>query len=314
MVQGAEHSMTPTIPCSGTQEGSTTGVRMNRCLVEMAMHRRLIIAVLFLCHCGVLSALFTVKAGKSHYTAEYGGKVNMECHFQVGKGTKADDVEVYWEYIAAEGGRKEVIKLIRGTENLSAQHEDYRGRVRILKEELHKGHAVLQISNVELTDSGRYICIISAQGSDYKSMGLTVQAHYKEINIRVTDIMASSGDIVKQIECQSIGYPEAEVTWVHGEKNLSSLVNTSYTVTAAKLFNVTSVVRVSSISNNTFTCMFWNEALQEATVLTFTIPVSGKSQSTNKRSFQLSLTAIAVAAALCIFVCVYIKKHDLENT
>ncbi|XP_041419999.1 programmed cell death 1 ligand 1 isoform X2 [Xenopus laevis] len=232
----------------------------------------------------------------------------MECHFQVGKGSNVDDVEVYWEYIAAEGGRKEVIKLIKGTENLSAQHEDFRGRARILKEELYKGHAVLQISNVELTDSGRYICIISAKGSDYKSMGLTVQAHYREINTRVTDVMESPGKMVKQIECQSIGYPEAEVTWFHAEKNLSSLVNTSYTVTAAKLFNVTSVVRVSSVSNNTFTCMFWNEAFQEATVLTFTIPVSDESQSTNKRSFQLSLTSIAVAAALCICICVYIKQ------
>ncbi|XP_018097715.2 programmed cell death 1 ligand 1 [Xenopus laevis] len=272
------------------------------------MQRRLISAILFLFHGRVLSALFTVEAARSHYTAEYGGKVNMECHFQVGQNTNVDDVEVYWEYIAADGRRKEVIKLIKGTENLSAQHEDYRGRVRIIKEELYKGHAVLQISNVMLTDSGRYICIISAKGSDYKSMGLTVQAHYREINTRVTDIMASPAKMVKQIECQSIGYPEAEVTWFHAEKNLSSLVNTSYIVTAAKLFNVTSVVRVSSFTNNTFTCMFWNGAFQEATVLTFTIPDSDESHNTNKRSCQMSVTAVAVVAALCIFICVYIKQ------
>ncbi|KAG8455181.1 hypothetical protein GDO86_001394 [Hymenochirus boettgeri] len=247
--------------------------------------------------------MFTVEAEKSHYTAEYGGTVNMACHFQMKKEINIQGITVYWEYIAAEGHRKEVIKFHNGTENLSTQNQDYKGRVSILKEELFKGHAILEIRDVQMADTGRYVCIISEKASDYKSVTLAVQAQYKDIHTVITDILTPAGDTVKEIMCQSVGYPKAEVTWRYAKKNISLLVNTSYTVTAANMFNITSIIRVSELTNNTFTCIFWNEAFQEATHLTFYIPASAEhSNGRDKRGFHLTFSAIIVAAIICILI------------
>ncbi|MEE6459191.1 hypothetical protein FKM82_000564 [Ascaphus truei] len=270
----------------------------------MDINRKLIFAIACMSLCGVLNALFTVQASKSLYMEEYGRCVSMECSFPVKNMMKFEDLKVYWGHSSEEGKQREVVNFSNGTETLSTQDRDYRGRVKILKAELYKGRAVLQINNVKLNDSGRYVCIISSDGADYKYITLKVQAPYKKINKRVTDIMTASGQRLREITCQSEGYPAAEVTWLNERQNLSVVANTSYTVTADQMFNVTSVLRVSLLANNV-TCIFWNEAFQEATSETFTI--SDESGNAEKRSHMFMLLVIAVVAVLIVLVTILIK-------
>ncbi|KAM8960552.1 programmed cell death 1 ligand 1 [Pelodytes ibericus] len=263
----------------------------------MDLHRHLAFVILFWNHWHVLT-LFTVQAVQTHYTAELGTEVSMACHFKVGSDIRIEDLTVYWEHI--DEGRKtsEVAKLFKGHEEFSAQHKAFKGRVKMLKDELAKGNAVIQISNVSPRDSGQYRCIIASKGSDYTVVNLDVQAAYRKINTYVTDILSVSGERMKELKCQSVGYPKAEVTWLNEQANLSALVNTSYTRSADHMFNVTSVIRISSASNKTFTCSFWNKAFQEATSSTFTIP--DEHTTTDKGSYlpsiiiPLMLTAVVV--------------------
>ncbi|CAI9617634.1 unnamed protein product, partial [Staurois parvus] len=152
------------------------------------------------------------------------------------------------------------------------QDKDYRGRVKLLSDELKKGHASLRIINVKMTDAGQYLCIIAFQGSDFKEISLEVQAPYKQINTKVTDVVTSSGQTMKELSCQSVGFPKAEVTWLSSSGNISATNNISYTLTAEGLFNITSVIRISSEANRTFTCIFWSDALQNSSSENFTFP------------------------------------------
>ncbi|XP_075065278.1 programmed cell death 1 ligand 1-like [Mixophyes fleayi] len=273
----------------------------------MELHTAVLYAVLLWNCCTILNALFTVQARKSHYTVEYGGEVTMECNFPVKSKSDVGNMNVLWKHITDKEESVEVVKYINGKDVQVLQDKDYRGRVKLLSHELYKGRAILQISNVKITDAGQYFCIISSQGSDYKTINLEVQAPYKEIKTGVTDVVTLSGQTMKEISCQSYGYPEADVTWLSDRGNISVVHNTSYTLTADRLFNVTSVIRMFDAANMTLTCRFWNKAVQNSTSLTFTFPVS--ETTSNENSGEWILPAVIVTILIVLTV-IAIKMHD----
>lgn len=119
------------------------------------------------------SALFTVEAPKSLYTAELGSNVTMECVFPVNGKLKFRDLSVIWE--KKDEVRKDVYILLKGKEDSGSQHSDFQGRIKLLKENLDFGQSLLQISNVKLRDAGLYHCLIEYGGADYKTINLKVQ-------------------------------------------------------------------------------------------------------------------------------------------
>lgn len=71
------------------------------------------------------SALFTVEAPKSLYTAELGSNVTMECVFPVNGKLKFRDLSVIWE--KKDEVRKDVYILLKGKEDSGSQHSDFQG-------------------------------------------------------------------------------------------------------------------------------------------------------------------------------------------
>lgn len=65
--------------------------------------------------------------------------------------------------------------------------------------------------------------------------------------------------------CQSEGFPLAEVFWQNENINLSGPANTSYTLTADGLYNVTSILILKPNISENYTCVFWNKELNGAT-------------------------------------------------
>ncbi|KAM4706475.1 programmed cell death 1 ligand 1-like isoform 1-T3 [Discoglossus pictus] len=277
----------------------------------MDLCRRLVFAYSFLSHCGVLSALFTVQALQSYYTAQYGDNVSLECRFQVLSGRKTKNLKIYWEHTSQEGISREIVSY--SEEKGAPESSDYRGRMKLLEDELDDGRAILYISNVKLTDTGRYLCLISNTGADYKYISLEVQAPYKQINTSVADVLLDTGEMVKEISCQSEGYPLAEVFWLNGGQNLSSMAKTTFTQTVENIFIVTSVIRIASVVNNTFTCRFWREDFEE-TSKTFTIPAT----TAGKRSHILMFTSMLIFLICVLSTTKYAKCkskiHAVKST
>ncbi|KAM3937695.1 programmed cell death 1 ligand 1-like [Leptodactylus fuscus] len=268
----------------------------------MAGHNNFLLAMILGMCCTIINGLFTVEARTSHYIAEYGGNVSMECQFTLDPGTHVKNLQVLWKHNIDKLKSVEVVKYINGKDIEILQGTNYSARVKLLSNELHKGRAILHISNIKRTDAGQYSCIISSHGSDYKVINLDVQAPYKKIIKQVRNVFNSSGDAVKEVSCQSFGYPKAKVTWMVDKENLTEVYNISYTLTPDKLFNVTSVVRIPAKSNRALTCTFWNEISCNATSLTFN--VSENSATERSQEWRLLFSSLAIIIVIVFLLAV----------
>ncbi|KGL97792.1 Programmed cell death 1 ligand 1, partial [Charadrius vociferus] len=215
---------------------------------------------IFLFHWHFLNALFTVEAPQSLYTVEHGNNVTMECTFPVNGKLKFRDLSVTWE--KKDELKKQVYVLLKGEEDFKSQHSDFRGRIKLLKENLNLGQSLLQITDVKLRDAGFYRCIIGYGGADYKTINLKVKAPYRTITQRVV----STGENKWKLTCQSEGYPQAEVIWKNRKyEDLTDKANTSYETGSDQRYRVTSTLTIKSRIDEIFHCIFWNKELQENT-------------------------------------------------
>ncbi|NWV62636.1 PD1L2 protein, partial [Malurus elegans] len=209
-------------------------------------------------------ALFTVEVPQQLYIAEYGGNVTMECRFSLNGSVDLRLLTVIWEQKRQDSSKsKGVYTLRNGKAVPPSQDPDYIGRASLLHSELKLGRAILQITKVKITDAGSYLCLIDYQGVDYKYIALEVKASYKRINAQV---MRKTDEDKIVFMCQSEGFPLAEVFWRNEKSfNLSGLANTTYTLTADGLYNVTSTLTLKPNTSENYTCVFWNKKLNGET-------------------------------------------------
>ncbi|NXC18982.1 PD1L1 protein, partial [Corythaeola cristata] len=203
-------------------------------------------------------ALFTVEVPQQLYVVEYGRNVTMECRFPVNGSLNLGLLTVVWEQKRqGQSKSREVYTLRNGKAFPPSQHHDYAGRAALLHSELRLGRAILQVTDVKITDAGSYLCLIDYQGVDYKYITLEVKASYKRIN---TQVMRKPGEDKFVFMCQSEGFPLAEVFW-RNEKNfnLSGSANTTYTLTTDGLYNVTSILTFKPSTSENYSCVFWNK-------------------------------------------------------
>ncbi|XP_017588299.1 PREDICTED: programmed cell death 1 ligand 1 isoform X4 [Corvus brachyrhynchos] len=220
---------------------------------------RPLVLYIFLFYWHFLNALFTVEAPQSLYTVEHGSNVTMECTFPVNGKLKFRDLSVSWE---KKDELKQVYELVKGEEHFKNQHSDFRGRIKLLKENLNLGQSLLQITDVKLRDAGVYRCVIAYEGADYKTIHLKVKAPYRIINQGV----GSTGHNEWKLTCQSEGYPEAKVIWQNRDyDDLTDKANTRYETGSDQLYRVTSTLTIKSGIDEVFYCIFWNKELQENT-------------------------------------------------
>ncbi|XP_036385466.1 uncharacterized protein si:ch211-241b2.5 [Megalops cyprinoides] len=252
-------------------------------------------------------ALFTVEVTKPFHLAEFRGNVTMECIFLPGGGEES--LSVFWRRILPEPPM-EVYKLENGKEDLSSQDPQYRDRVRLLRDELRRGRAALQISHLRINDSGTYQCLVEMGGADYKQTILAVKASYKSINKSVR----RSGRDEVELLCQSQGYPQASVVWTDGRgRNLTEEANTTTVISSDQLFHVTSGITVRT-SNNTYTCAFIKEGLMSQSV-TFHIPEEIPWKQTGKGSLVVAVVVlIAVTSAVCVIsILIYRRRAGYKG-
>ncbi|KAM6903048.1 uncharacterized protein FYW49_016555 [Xenentodon cancila] len=206
--------------------------------------------------------LFTVEAEQTTYISEFGGQVVMGCRFNPEASRLDSDVKVTWYWTAATPFQ-EVIRIDKRTEYSASQK--YRGRVKFLMNELENGWAKLQLSNLRISDSGTYQCLVqAAQGTDYKTITLSVGAAYKSVTKRIERTGEKDALL---LTCQSEGYPESAVAWEDGHQQRPRAVNTTASG-PDPLFKITSQIQVSSAEKNNYTCSFVNDGYST----TFHIP------------------------------------------
>ncbi|XP_040436544.1 programmed cell death 1 ligand 2 [Falco naumanni] len=261
----------------------------------------------------MVSALFTVEVPQQLYIVEHGSNVTMECRFPVNGSLNLGLLTVVWEQKRqGQSKSKEVYTLRNGKASLPSQHHDYVGRAALLHSELKLGRAILQITSVKITDAGSYLCLIDYQGADYKYITLEVKASYKRIN---TQVMRKPGEDKFVFICQSEGFPLAEVFW-QNEKNfsLSGSANTTYTLTADGLYNVTSIVTFKPNLSENYSCVFWNKELNGQTSAHISTSALISTQYNGQKSLVLFIVPTCVmVAVLPSALIIFQKRKSFEN-
>ncbi|XP_048787923.1 programmed cell death 1 ligand 2-like isoform X1 [Lagopus muta] len=258
----------------------------------------------------MVSALFTVEVPQQLYVVEYGSNVTMECRFPVNGSLNLGLLSVVWEQKRqGQLESRDVYTLRNGKALLSSQHHDYMGRAALLHNELKSGRAILQITSVRITDVGSYLCLIDYQGADYKYITLEVKASYKIINTQKT---RKRNEDKFAFICQSEGFPLAEVFW-QNEKNfsLSGSANTTYTLTADGLYNVTSILIINQNMNENYSCIFWNKELNENTSAYIYSLALMSTQSGGRKSLILFVVATCVIVLVLLPALIIFQKRKL---
>ncbi|CAM4335945.1 unnamed protein product [Leuciscus chuanchicus] len=96
------------------------------------------------------------------------------------------------------------------------QIQSYRGRTKLIHQELQRGNASLKLSTVQISDEGRYKCFIQSKSwFDDGTVDVRVQAVGSPPVITVDGFDRSGG---LHLQCESEGwYPEPDLEWLDSE-------------------------------------------------------------------------------------------------
>ncbi|KAK2899554.1 hypothetical protein Q8A73_012683 [Channa argus] len=137
-----------------------------------------------------------------------------------------------------------------GQEFVKAKHPSYTGRTSLFTDELKHGNMSLKLSEVKLSDKGKYKCFIPELRT--QSIVEVVVLDVAAIPvISFSGVDKSSSGVV--LQCESKGwYPEPEVLWLDGEGNVLSAGPTETVRGPDDLYTVSS--RVTVDKSNNITC------------------------------------------------------------
>ncbi|XP_077086699.1 butyrophilin subfamily 1 member A1-like, partial [Siphateles boraxobius] len=96
------------------------------------------------------------------------------------------------------------------------QIQSYRGRTKLIHQELQRGNTSLKLSTVRVSDEGRYKCFIQSKSwSDDATVDVRVEAVGRPPVITVDGFDRSGG---LHLQCESEGwYPEPDLEWLDSE-------------------------------------------------------------------------------------------------
>ncbi|XP_054614037.1 programmed cell death 1 ligand 1-like isoform X2 [Dunckerocampus dactyliophorus] len=255
----------------------------------------------------VQALLFTAEAERVFYTAQLGDDILMGCHFFPLPADPRQDVMVSW-YRMAGASVQEVYRIDNGVEQVETQHPDFRGRARLLTEDINDGWARLQVSRLRINDSGTYQCVVrTSEGADYKDMKLSVTAPYKTVTKSI--LKAAEGEELL-LTCQSEGYPETAVGWEDARRqNLTA--STSVQPSADHLFRITSQIRVGSLEENNYTCSFRDGGHSATFVLPDDVALHTSKHVVLVRALLGTCIAIAAICLIAVLLLAYPHKACL---
>ncbi|XP_048835040.1 programmed cell death 1 ligand 1-like isoform X2 [Brienomyrus brachyistius] len=251
-------------------------------------------------------ALFTVEMSP-YYLAELHENVTMECRFPPGDGKAA--LSVFWDRLSPPP-RLEVYKMVDGRNDINSQDPQFRGRVRLQDDELTKGRALLQISDVKINDSGQYQCLVEMGAGDYKQTTLTVQASYR--NITATALQGCSlSPTPLLLQCQAAGFPKARVQWTDTSNSAlpASRTNTSHTMTQDGLYIVTAQVKVNASCGEMYNCSYITKHNVTSALIYLSAASRTLSRNISTLSVILMLGGALLGMALCVSLGLLFKKR-----
>ncbi|XP_077078572.1 butyrophilin subfamily 1 member A1-like [Siphateles boraxobius] len=123
------------------------------------------------------------------------------------------DMRVEWFRL----DQKDSVHLYEDHEDRDTEQiQSYRGRTKLIHQELQRGNTSLKLSTVRVSDEGRYKCFIQSKSwSDDATVDVRVEAVGRPPVITVDGFDRSGG---LHLQCESEGwYPEPDLEWLDSE-------------------------------------------------------------------------------------------------
>ncbi|XP_032895902.1 butyrophilin subfamily 1 member A1-like, partial [Amblyraja radiata] len=214
---------------------------------------------------GILSSVhgeFAVFVPGDGFVATVGSDVVLEC--QLVPNILASNMVVQW---MKSGLISPVLVYRHGQSDTLAQHQDYRARAELFKDEVAKGNISLRIKNVRRFDEGKYTCSV-IEGTKYEASPAQLRVRALGSLIRI-QLQGYQGDGI-QLVCKSGGwYPGPKMLWIGEDGQVIPQAETRFHEDTEGLFNVESNVTVTRQSTNKFKCVVqyrWLNIRREAIV------------------------------------------------
>ncbi|XP_055359563.1 butyrophilin subfamily 2 member A2-like [Betta splendens] len=193
-----------------------------------------------------------------------------------------------------------------GCEDFAMKNETFQYRTNLIMNELKDGNISLMIFDVQLTDAGKYQCVIVKGRKDrniVKTLELVVGA-FSEPKLSVV----SGADGAQTLECEtSCWFPEPEVTFVDDQGNIISGENLKRHQEPRGCFTVTKRATVPTGSNRV-TCRVHEPQMNKTRVSEIHY-IRGDCVHSSIISFSIALLLV-----ISVFACVFIVKKKCVNT
>ncbi|KAG9266358.1 selection and upkeep of intraepithelial T-cells protein 5-like [Astyanax mexicanus] len=233
-------------------------------------------------------ALFTVTSEQDSYDGELHKKITMGCRFSPVEKSQISQLSVIWQRVEPLPVM-EVYRLEKGVEIRNVTDGQFQNRAQLLKDELKKFRAVLELFPLQISDSGTYQCIVKHKEADYKKTTLTVRAPYRPVR---KNIRRLNNEEV-ELSCESQGFPLAHVDW--SEEELTRWMNNTSEKTSEGTYKLTSRVTVTGNVIKNYTCSFMEEK-KTGPSATFNIP----GEIPVRSNWSHGYAAVGVISVMCL--------------
>ncbi|KAK1890195.1 Butyrophilin subfamily 3 member A3 [Dissostichus eleginoides] len=227
--------------------------------------RRITVLVLLLLlthHCRGQSQLIS---SSQPIVANLGGDIILPCYLEPAVNVAGLTLE--WTRPDMDPRFVHVMRL--GHEMMDKKHELFKGRTSMFTDELKNGNISMKLSNVQLSDQGKYRCFIPKL--DRQTFVQLVFGPSSPPVISLSGLDGQSGGVV--LQCESAGwYPEPEVLWLDAEGKLLSAGPPETVRGPDDLYTVSSRVTVEKRPSNSFTCRVQHHNTTHTTQTHFHVP------------------------------------------
>ncbi|XP_047672052.1 butyrophilin subfamily 1 member A1-like [Tachysurus fulvidraco] len=218
--------------------------------------------------------------------------------------TSAVEMTVEWFKLYVEDS---LVHLYRDHEDKNeGQAQSYRGRTSLFKEELQKGNASLKLSDLRVSDEGKYKCLVEDKSwSDDITVNVIVEAQGSNPVITM-ESYDNSGGI--NLVCESRGWkPEPDVLWLDRE-GVTLTAEDTQIHRDTELFSVKSHITVYDYSDSN---RFYCRLQQQHHMMETDIIINSKIFDAWKWIVGISVSACLIAVGLIItaIVCNYHKEE-----
>ncbi|XP_029932733.1 butyrophilin subfamily 1 member A1-like [Myripristis murdjan] len=188
-----------------------------------------------------------------------------------------------------------------GVEVVSKKHLSYEGRTSLFLHKLMNGDVSLKLSEVKLSDEGKYQCFIPSL--DRESIVELVVGEVSQPEISIT---AESGSDGETLQCEVCWLPKPEVEWLDDQgKVIKGRDSTLRNPDVNQCYTVTSTVKVQNTdSSRKFTVRIRQPQINKIMKINYHLPAKNTASCTGYMAgiIFLCLSSLAVAVGVGFFV------------